>query len=227
MLCTCMYVCNYLHRRHRKIQVSNLFSFLFFRYVCSCNTIFPPLILLSEWTYGKVSKSDAQVMTIFCVESSVVNEIYAATDHVTGSEGRAIGLASAAWTETVTVVTVIAIWLLIPAWQSIYVDTLHREADSHITVTTFAHNLHLEVIQAAWSRYRVRRANAGSVFVCFAVTWRTKASPTHFMGIGNEIECNRMTIKSVSYKNFSCKMIIAFKIQEKKHIHEWDVSPRD
>lgn len=150
-------------------------------------------------------------MTIFCVESSVVDEIHAATNHITGGEGRTVGLSSTAWTETVTVVTVIAVWLLIPARQSIHVYTLHREADSHITITTFAHNLHFEVVQAAWSWYRVRRAYAGSVFVCFAVTWRTNASPTHFMGIGNEIECNRIAIKSVSYKNFSLQMINASK----------------
>lgn len=65
--------------------------------------------------YGEIRKSDAQMMTIFCVEGGVVDEINAASDHITGGEGRPVRLPGAAWAETVTVVTVITIWVLVPA----------------------------------------------------------------------------------------------------------------
>lgn len=45
--------------------------------------------------YGEVRKSDAQMMTIFRVEGGVVDEINAATDHVTGGEGRPVRLPGA------------------------------------------------------------------------------------------------------------------------------------
>lgn len=66
--------------------------------------------------YGEVRKSDAQMMTIFRVEGGVVDEINAATDHVTGGEGRPVRLPGATWAETVTVVTVITVWVLVPSW---------------------------------------------------------------------------------------------------------------
>lgn len=134
--------------------------------------------------YRKVREGDAQVMAILRVEGGVVNEIYTATDHVASGEGRAVGLSGATWAETVTVVAVVTIWMLIPTGKSIYVDAWGREADAHVTVASLAHDFHLEVVQAAGSRYRVRCANTGSVFMGFAVTWKTKTAPTLFIGIG-------------------------------------------
>lgn len=45
--------------------------------------------------YRKVREGDAQVMAILRVEGGVVNEIYAAADHVAGGEGRPVGLSGA------------------------------------------------------------------------------------------------------------------------------------
>lgn len=144
--------------------------------------------------YRKVREGDAQVMAILRVEGGVVNEIYAATDHVAGGEGRSIRLSSTTWAETVAVVAVVTVWMLIPTGKSIYVDAWGREADAHITVTSLAHDLHLEVVQAAGGRYRVRCANTGSVFVGFAVTWKKNTAPTLFKGIGESDDCRHFCV---------------------------------
>jgi len=142
-------------------------------------------ILLIRWvTYRKVREGDAQMMAILCVEGGVVNEIYTATDHVAGGESRSVGLSSTTWAETVSVVTVVTIWMFIPTRKSIYVDAGGWEADAHVTIASLAYDLHLEVIQAAGGRYRVRCANTGSIFVGFAVTWENNTAPTLFKGIG-------------------------------------------
>lgn len=157
---------------------------------------FLPIILLTCWVaYRKVRKGDAQVMAILRVEGGVVNEIYAAADHVAGGESRSVGLPGATWAETVAVVAVVTVWMLIPTGKSIYVDAWGREADAHVTVSSLAHNLHLEVVQAAGSRYRVRCANTGSVFVGFAVTWKKNTSPTLFKGIGKSDEYRYSVIR--------------------------------
>lgn len=144
--------------------------------------------------YRKVREGDAQVMAILRVEGGVVNKIYAATDHVAGGEGRSIRLSSTTWAETVAVVAVVTVWMLIPTGKSIYVDAWGREADAHITVTSLAHDLHLEVVQAAGGRYRVRCANTGSVFVGFAVTWKKNTAPTLFKGIGESDDCRHFCV---------------------------------
>lgn len=155
--------------------------------------------------YRKVRKGDAQVMAILRVEGGVVNEIYTATDHVAGGEGRSIRLPSSTWAETMAIVTVVTVWMLIPTGKSIYVDAWSRKADAHVTVASLAHDLHLEVVQATGSRYRVRCANTGSIFVSFAVTWKKSTAPTLFKGIGESDDYRY----SVSYESFGYK---------KKHI---------
>lgn len=149
--------------------------------------------------YRKVREGDAQVMAILRVEGGVVNEIYSTTDHVAGGEGRSVRLSRATWAETVAIVTVITVWMFIPTRKSIYVDAGSRESDAHITVASLAHNLHLEVVQAAGGRYRMRCANTGSVFVSFAVTWKKNTAPTLFKGIGESDDYR------YSYKNFCYK----------------------
>lgn len=134
--------------------------------------------------YRKVREGDAQMMAILRVEGGVVNEIYTTTDHVAGGKGRTVGLSGSTWAETVAVVAVVTVWMLIPTGKSIHVDAWGWEADAHVTVTSLAHDLHLEVVQAAGGRYRVCCANTGSVFMGFAVTWKKNTAPTLFKGIG-------------------------------------------
>lgn len=151
--------------------------------------------------YRKVREGDAQVMAILRVEGGVVNEIYAAADHVAGGEGGSVGLSSATWAETVAIVAVVTVRMLIPTGKSIYVDAWGWEADAHVTIAPLAHDLHLEVVQATGGRYRVRCANTGSVFVGFAVTWKKSTAPTLFRGIGESEDYKY----SVLYDNFDCK----------------------
>lgn len=128
--------------------------------------------------YRKVREGDTQVMAILCVECGVVDQIDAAADHVTGSEGRPIRLTRAGRAEAVAVITMVTIRVLVPSWQPVHVDTVCREANAHVAIATFAHNLYFEVVQTAGCWYGVRCANAGSVFVSFTVTWGKKEKTT-------------------------------------------------
>lgn len=109
-------------------------------------------------------------MAVFRVKRAVIDEIDATADDVARCKSWSVRLARARGAEAVTVVSVIAVRMLVPSWQSIDVDAVRREADSHVAVTTFTHDLHLEVVQSACGRYGVRRANARRIFVCFSVT---------------------------------------------------------
>jgi len=151
--------------------------------------------------YRKIREGDAQVMAILRVESGVVNEIYAATDHIAGGKSWSVGLTGTTWAETVAIITVVTVRMLIPTGKSIYVDAWGREADAHVTVTSLAYDLHLEVVQAAGSRYRVRCTNTSSVFVGFAVTWKNNTAPTLFKGIGESDDYSYRTKISVARRN--------------------------
>lgn len=124
--------------------------------------------------YRKVREGDTQVVAILRVERGVVDQIDAAADHVTGSEGRPVRLTSAGRAKAVTVIAVVTIRVLVPSRQPIHVDTVCREPDAHVPITSLAHNLHLEVVQAAGCWYGVCCANTGSVFVSFTVTWEKR-----------------------------------------------------
>lgn len=69
------------------------------------------------------------------------------------------------------IITMVSIRMLVPTWQPVHIDAMRGQTDSHVTIASFANNFHLKIIQAASGRYRVRCANAGSVFVSFTVTW--------------------------------------------------------
>jgi len=151
--------------------------------------------------YRKIREGDAQVMAILRVEGGVVNEIHAATDHIAGGESRSVGLTGATWAETVAIVTVVTVRMLIPTGKSIYVDAWGREADAHVTITSLAYDLHLEVVQAASSRYRMRCTNTSSVFVSFAITWENNTAPTLFKEISESDDYMYRTKISVARKN--------------------------
>lgn len=60
-------------------------------------------------------KSNAQMMPVLGVETSVVNEVHTTANNVASGEGRTIRLSGAGRTERMTVVSMITIGLLIPA----------------------------------------------------------------------------------------------------------------
>lgn len=124
--------------------------------------------------YRKVREGDTQVVAILRVERGVVDQVDAAADHVTGSEGRPVRLTCARRAKAVAVIAVVTIRVLVPPRQPIHVDTVCREPDAHVPITSLAHNLYLEVVQAAGCWYGVCCANTGSVFVSFTVTWEKR-----------------------------------------------------
>lgn len=124
--------------------------------------------------YRKVREGDTQVVAILRVERGVVDQIDAAADHVAGSEGRPVRLTCAGRAKAVAVIAVVTIRVLVPSWQPIHVDTVCREPNAHVPITSLAHNLYLEVVQAAGCWYGVCCANTGSVFVSFTVTWEKR-----------------------------------------------------
>jgi len=115
-------------------------------------------------------------MTILRVEGGIVHEIYTAANYIASGEGWSIWLPSTAWAKTVPIITMIAIWMLIPTGKSIYVDAMRRKADTHVSITSFAYNFYLKVVQTTSRRYRVCCANTSSVFVSFTVTWKKNAA---------------------------------------------------
>ena len=86
---------------------------------------------------------------IFSVEARAVTEIKPTADHVVGGEGWPVSLPSARATEAVSVVPVISVALFVPAGQSVHVDPLGGQTDPHVAVPALAHDLHLEVVEAA------------------------------------------------------------------------------
>lgn len=110
------------------------------------------------------------MVSVLGVKSGVINEVDSATNNVTGGKRRPIWLARARGAETVSVVAVVSVGVFVPARESVDVNSVCREANSHVTISAFAHDLHLEVIQATGSWYRMCRANACSVFVCLPIT---------------------------------------------------------
>ena len=115
-------------------------------------------------------------MSVLGVKSGVVDEVDSASNDITGGKSRPIWLACTRRTKTVSVVTVVSVRVFVPTRKSVDVNSVRRETDSHVTVSPFAHDLHLEVIQATSCRYRMRRADTGSVFVCLPITCKNYKS---------------------------------------------------
>lgn len=172
------------HRRFlfRGTEITNQFSFPRTRTHEKGETLgtahyIPPACGLRPYrrvAYRKVREGDTQVVAILRVERGVVDQIDTAADHVTGSEGRPVRLTCAGRAKAVAVIAVITIRVLVPSWQPIHVDTVCREPNAHVPITSLAHNLYFEVVQAAGCWYGVCCANTGSVFVSFTVTWEKR-----------------------------------------------------
>ena len=108
---------------------------------------------------------------IFSIETRAIYEIKTTTNDVVSSEGGPIRLPSSRATEAVTVVAVVSVALLVPAGQSVHVDSLSRQTNAHVSVTAFAHNLDLEVVEATGGRDRVGGPHRAGVLVSFAVAF--------------------------------------------------------
>ena len=96
------------------------------------------------------------MVPVLGVEAAVLDEVEAAADHVVGGEGRPVGLAGAGAAEAVPVVAVVTVRLLVPPRQPVHADVLRGQADPHVAVAAFAHDLDLEVVEAARGWYGVR-----------------------------------------------------------------------
>ena len=125
----------------------------------------------TEQSRSLTLKSYAQMDPIFSIETRAIYEIKTTTNDVVSSEGGPIGLPSSRATEAVTVVAVVSVALLVPAGQSVHVDSLSRQTNAHVSVTAFAHYLDLEVVEATGGRYRVGGPHRAGVLVSFAVAF--------------------------------------------------------
>lgn len=103
------------------------------------------------------------MVTVLGVEARVVHQIDATADDVTGGEGRSVRLPVTGRAERVAIVTVVTIRLLVPARQPIHLEVRVRQPDAHVTIAPLRDDLHLEVVQPASGRYRVRRTHRGSI----------------------------------------------------------------
>ena len=74
------------------------------------------------------------MVTVFGVEASVVYEINAASDDISGSESGAIRLASAGRTKRMAVVTVVTVRVFIPSGKTVHIHALRRKTNSHVPV---------------------------------------------------------------------------------------------
>jgi hypothetical protein len=83
--------------------------------------------------WRKVAKGDAEMMAVLRVKACIVNEIHSTSDDVVCGEGWAVGLSIAGRTEGVSIVTMVAVRLLVP--------TLRKEGkakrNSLLTFVTF------------------------------------------------------------------------------------------
>ena len=70
-----------------------------------------------------------------------------------------------------TVVSVISVALFVPAWQPVHVDPLGRQPDPHIAVPALAHNLDLEVVEAAGGRDGVGGPDRACVLVSLSMAF--------------------------------------------------------
>ena len=122
-------------------------------------------------TYGQVCKSSAEVVAVFCVETSVVYKIDTAANDIAGGERRPVGLPSPGRTERVSVISVIPVRLSVPAWQPVQVDALGGESDTHISISTFAHYFHFEVIETARCGDWMYGLDTGGIFVGLPVPY--------------------------------------------------------
>ncbi len=85
--------------------------------------------VLAVWlalTWKKTSiKIHTQIYAIFGVETSIVDEINTATNHISRCKCRAIWLTSSRGAEGMTVITVVTIGMLVPTWNYISHWTLY------------------------------------------------------------------------------------------------------
>lgn len=98
---------------------------------------------------GQVPEGDAQVVSVFRVETGVVHQIDTTADDVARGERWPVRLASPRTAKRVAIVAVVAIGLLVPARQTVHLKVLRSQANAHVAVPSLRDDLHLEVVQAA------------------------------------------------------------------------------
>ena len=116
-------------------------------------------------------ESHSQVYSILCVETWSINKVETTADDVSSGECWTIGLTCARAAEAVTIISMVTIALLVPARQSVHVDSLSWETHTHVPISTLGDDLHLEVVEATGGGDGVGGPDWAGVFVCLAVTF--------------------------------------------------------
>lgn len=105
------------------------------------------------------------MVAVLGVETRIVDQIDATTNNITGGKGGPVRLPIAGRAERVTVVTVVAVRLLVPPGQTIHLEVGMGQPDAHVAVPAFRDDFHLEVVQSAGGRYRISGTHRGSICV--------------------------------------------------------------
>ena len=59
------------------------------------------------------------------------------TNNIIGGECGSIGLTCAGTTKAVPIVSMVAIGMFVPSWQSIHINTLCRETNTHVSIASY------------------------------------------------------------------------------------------
>lgn len=93
------------------------------------------------------------MVAVLRVEGSVIDEIHTTADYIARGKRWPIRLPCSRRAKTVTVVAVVPVRVFVPAWQPVHVYTMGGQTDSHVTVSAFTDDLHLEVVEATGGWY--------------------------------------------------------------------------
>ena len=85
------------------------------------------------FTDREIGKGNPKVVSVFGIEASIVDEIDATSDDVSGGESGTVRLTSAGGAEGVTIIAMVTVRVFVPSGQTVHVDALRRKSDSHIS----------------------------------------------------------------------------------------------
>ena len=113
----------------------------------------------------------AEMMPILCVEAVAVNKVDATPYNISSSECWSICLACPRATEAVTIISMVAIGVLVPPWQPVHVDPLGRQPHTHVPVPPLGYDLHLKIVETTRCRYRVGGSHTARILVILPMTF--------------------------------------------------------
>lgn len=121
-------------------------------------------------TYWNVWDGSAKIDAIFCEEDGAWDKVESTAHHISCRESGAISLASGWRTEHTTIISMIAIRVLFPAWQPVQVDPQARQTYSHVTIPSLADDTDFKVVHSTSSWNMVWSSHTSSIFMVTATS---------------------------------------------------------